>query len=712
MRLLKQLSVVSLLLLGTSHTLFGQGLFSGGDGSKSNPYQIATEQDLRTLADQVDNSNSFVGKYLKQTADITFSEGTPVLPIGGPLTDGFHRDENRCFQGEYDGGMHKIYNLNIYDSEQLIVEGDEAHMAVGLFGALGPQATIKNVVIASGHIYGFASVGAIAGRITEGCTISRCKVGPDVRISCWSSGGGIAGSSLGKNMKITECVNYANVAVYGQGIHKTAGGIIASSPNTTIIGCANFGDIWAKDGFAGGILGYMPHSTQNFIFDYPELRSCMNAGDVSSMGTNSAGLIGVVAYNLTDDNGPIAHQLISNSYSYGQTMASYTRCFGPICAFHTGNRFPLTVEKTFYNKDRYIVKSDGSADAQLGYSLGEAKTHAECTSPEFITTLNDGGVSLFEADRHHINGTMPILKWINETYDPEIDKPNQYRTDRKSSVYKRRAGSFFPPNRTGDFLIYDMSLLMPNIQAKSFGCNIDRGFIDRVLPIKGGGNYTFFMSSSAFRRQLKEDGMYVDERPNKPADHWLITPSFKVEEGTPWFHWVAASEDGKMPSTYALYIVADPEATTPEKFLATEPIYEVEAEQEIQDMKETINDEERIYCVLHAHKVDLSKYVGKEVRLAFRDRSIDQFHLLIGQMKMGQANGVGSVTSNTATDIAVADQTITATHPDSQLALYSLEGIRLVQAQDQLVYRGYPGVYVLVVSDAAGEVERHKVILY
>lgn len=711
MRLLKQLSVVSLLLLGTSYSLFGQGLFSGGDGSKSNPYQIATEQDLRTLADQVDKSNSFAGKYLKQTADITFSEGTPVLPIGGPLIKDFHRDENRCFQGEYDGGMHKIYNLNIYDKQQLEVEGDEAHMAVGFFGALGPRATVKNVVIASGHIYGFASVGAIAGRISDGCTVTRCKVGPDVRISCWSSGGGIVGSSLGKNMKITECVNYANVAVYGQGIHKTAGGIIASSPNTTIIGCANFGDIWAKDGFAGGILGYMPHSTEEFIFDYPELRSCMNAGDVSSMGANSAGLIGVVAYNLTDGNDPIPHRLISNSYNYGQTMASYTRCFGPICAFHTGNRFPLTVDKTFYNKDRYVVKSDGSADAQLGYALGEAKTHAECTSPDFIATLNDGGVSLFEADRHHINGTMPILKWINDTYDPEIDKPNQYRKDRKSSVYKRRAGSFFPPNRTGEFLIYDKSLLIPNIQAKSLGCNIDRGFIDRVLPIKGGGNYTFFMSSSAFRREIKEDGMYAAERPNKPADHWIITPSFKVDAGSPWFHWVAASEDAGMPSSYALYIVADAEATTPEKFLATEPIFQVDAEQEIQNMKETIDDEERFYCVLHAHKVDLSKFVGKEVRLAFRDRSVDQYNLLIGQMKMGQANAVESV-NGTTTNIAVANQTITATHPDSQLSLYSLEGIRLAQAQDQLVYSGYPGVYVLVVSDATGDVERHKVILY
>lgn len=78
---------------------------------------------------------------------------------------------------------------------------------------------------------------------------------------------------------------------------------------------------------------------------------------------------------------------------------------------------------------------------------------------------------------------------------------------------------------------------------------------------------------------------------------------------------------------------------------------------------------------------------------------------------MGQANAVESV-NGTTTNIAVANQTITATHPDSQLTLYSLEGIRLAQDQDQLVYSGYPGVYVLVVSDATGDVERHKVILY
>lgn len=716
MRLLKRLAV-AMLLLSTSQALLAQSLFSGGDGSQSNPYQISTEQDLRTLASLVDNGTNFAGKYLKQTANITFTGDTPMPPIGGPYNNGFSRHESLCFQGEYDGAMHKIYNLNIYDSYQLVAEGEDAHMGVGLFGKLGPNATIKNVVIASGHIYGFSFVGAIAGSLSEGCTIYRCKVGPDVRISCWSNGGGIAGSSTGGNIEIKECANYANIAVYGQGVHKTAGGIIASSAQTKVTGCANFGDVWAKDGFAGGIIGYMPNSTQNFIYAYPEMNSCLNAGDVSSMGANSAGLIGVVGYNLTDEQGnPIACQLISNSYSYGQSMASFSRCFGPIVAYHTAGNFPLTVKKTYYNMDRYIVKSDGSAEAKLGYALGESKTHAECTSAEFLKVLNEGAQSPFEEDKHHINGTMPILKWINDTYDAEIDKPNQYRKDLKSSFYRRRAGSFFDPNRAGDFLIYDMSHFIPNIQAKSLGCNLDRGFVDRVLPIQGGSSYTFFMSTSAFRRELKEDGMYVAKRPDKPADHWIITPSFTVQKENPWFHWVAASEDGKLPSSYEVYIVADAEATTPDKFLANKPLVTVKDEEAIQNMKETINDEERVYCVLKAHQVDLSQYVGKEVRLAFRDCTIDGYNLLIGQLKMAQENGkvnaIDAVTSKTAVALSTSDRTLTATCPSSNLALYNLEGLRLIEAQDQLVYQGELGVYILVVTNASGEVERHKVVLY
>ena len=642
MHYLNKLSIVSLLLLSATFSLFGQDFFSGGDGSKEDPYQIATEADLRTLATEVnDRYNSFAGRYFKQTADITFTSADPIQPIGGPALDGFDRPNEMCFQGTYDGDMHKIYNLNIYDDRQL-VEGEVVHMGVGLFGVLGEGATIKNVVIASGHIYGFAAVGAITGKIKDNCTITRCKVGPDVRVISWANGGGIAGTSLGEGMKIIECVNYANVEVYGVGIHKTAGGIIASSANTTIEGCANFGDIWAKDGFAGGIIGYMPASDDKITYDYPEIRSCMNAGDISSMGPVSGGLIGAVLYNLTGDLGPIPHQLISNSYNYGQTLVTFTATYGPICAFYS-SRFPVTVSKTFYNKDRYVMKQKEGPDAELAFSLGEAKSHAEILSPDFITTLNDGGASDFEADKHKINGTMPILKWINDTYDAEIDKPNQYRTDIPFSKFKERAGSFFNPNRSGDFIIYDMSRQMPNIQAKSLGCNLDKGWVGRVLPIQGGKSYRFFMSTSAFRRYLKEDGMYVDGRPDKPADHWLITPAFTVAGDIPWFHWVGASEDEDALSSYDLYVVEGAEEPMPSKILESKPVYTVDKEAGISPFKETIDGEERYYFTLTAHKVDLSKYIGKEIRLAFRDRSIDQYNLFIGQMKMAQANAITTV---------------------------------------------------------------------
>ena len=710
MHYLNKLSIVSLLLLSVTVSLFGQD-FSGGEGTKEDPYQIATEADLRTLATEVnDRYNSFAGRYFKQTADITFTSADPIQPIGGPALDGFDRPNEMCFQGTYDGDMHKIYNLNIYDDRQL-VEGEVVHMGVGLFGVLGEGATIKNVVIASGHIYGFAAVGAITGKIKDNCTITRCKVGPDVRVISWANGGGIAGTSLGEGMKIIECVNYANVEVYGVGIHKTAGGIIASSANTTIEGCANFGDIWAKDGFAGGIIGYMPASDDKITYDYPEIRSCMNAGDISSMGPVSGGLIGAVLYNLTGDLGPIPHQLISNSYNYGQTLVTFTATYGPICAFYS-SRFPVTVSKTFYNKDRYVMKQKEGPDAELAFSLGEAKSHAEILSPDFITTLNDGGASDFEADKHKINGTMPILKWINDTYDAEIDKPNQYRTDIPFSKFKERAGSFFNPNRSGDFIIYDMSRQMPNIQAKSLGCNLDKGWVGRVLPIQGGKSYRFFMSTSAFRRSLKEDGMYVDGRPDKPADHWLITPAFTVAGDIPWFHWVGASEDEDALSSYDLYVVEGAEEPMPSKILESKPVYTVDKEAGISPFKETIDGEERYYFTLTAHKVDLSKYIGKEIRLAFRDRSIDQYNLFIGQMKMAQANAITTVEGAANCLIEVSEQTLSATRPESLLTLYSISGQQLAQAQDQLIYRGQAGVYILVVSDATGYTERRKVVLY
>ena len=214
--------------------------------------------------------------------------------------------------------------------------------------------------------------------------------------------------------------------------------------------------------------------------------------------------------------------------------------------------------------------------------------------------------------------------------------------------------------------------------------------------------------------------MYEKDYSNKPADHWLITPAFTVTRDVPWFHWVGASEDGGTPSTYELYVVEGADEPMPSDILKTQPIYTVEKEEGTQVLKETITvkekegerEEERVYNTFTAHKVDLSKYNGKKIRLAFRDSSVGKFNLFIGQMKMAQANAITTVDKAANCLIEVSEQTLSATRAESLLTLYSISGQQLAQAQDQLVYRGQSGVYILVVSDATGYPERRKVVLY
>lgn len=702
------------LLIFAAMSLSGQNLFSGGDGSQSNPYQIANEKDLRNLAKEVNNKrNNFKDKYFKQTADITFNFAEPIEPIGGPVSEDFTRPDESCFQGHYDGGMKKIFNLNLYDVTELD-GGEDAHIGVGLFGDLGQGATLKNIVIASGNIYAFSHVGAIVGTLHEKTQISHCKVGPDVRVTAWSDAGGIVGCSIGKDITISQCANYANVNVHGQGQYKSAGGIIASGGNVKIEGCANFGDIWAGGGFAGGIIGYMPLSTPDFQFTYPELKSCINAGDITSIQPASGGLIGAVGYNVVNEDGsPRPHQQISNSYSYGQTWAAYSKTNGPVVAFFFKNT-PITVAKTFYNKDRFrITKELNNADSEIAFSLGEAKSHQEMTSEAFLTTLNGGAPYPFESDKHKFNANMPVLKWLNDSYDPTIDKPNQYRTDVKQSLYERKANIFFRPNREGKFLIYNNDMQQPNVQSKSFGCSTDRVWVDRILSTKGGETYTFFLSSSAFRKKIGEDGMYVKEKIAQTADHWFITPEFEVTGNKAWFHWVAGSEDSDVPGAYEVY-VAEASADKPENYKNLQPIFKTEAEEAVINKEEKdAEGKTRVYYELHPRKVDLSAHIGKKVRIAFRDNSTDKFFLMIGRFATdGEILKNAPICFESKASVSIENQIIVVTTTELQrIEIYNLEGICLAQGMGELLFQAEPAIYLVRTIDASGYGEVRKVIV-
>ena len=242
-----------------------------GTGTSSNPYKIKSAADLRYLADKVNSGTNFSGKYFLQTKDISinttdhnsesFKSGEIWIPIG---------DQGKPFNGSYDGGNKTISGIYITDENEL----DEitSRKALGLFGYIGIDAKILNVVVSNslyditnngiiqylsalvGLVYGGSEVN---GSRTNNAIIKNCHVketimrGHDVCVS------GIGGSSYSKSDGITidKCSNSASI--FG-GDRAMVAGIIVNNYSgygvKQISNCVNAGNIVIPNtAYAAGI---------------------------------------------------------------------------------------------------------------------------------------------------------------------------------------------------------------------------------------------------------------------------------------------------------------------------------------------------------------------------------------------------------------------------------------------------------------------------
>ena len=186
--------------------------YAGGDGSKTNPYEIATAKQLAKLARDVNNGNTpqaFLGKYFKLTADIDLSGGI-WMPIGKYYNYGNGNGDNRLFFGKFDGNGHVIKNMHIQ------WEGTEARSAWGLFSTLQGASstnltTVTNLIIENATVekkQGFKpdgpdyKVGVVAGEIYGNTELSNIIIrGSEIKdndetynINNESKIGGIAGN--------------------------------------------------------------------------------------------------------------------------------------------------------------------------------------------------------------------------------------------------------------------------------------------------------------------------------------------------------------------------------------------------------------------------------------------------------------------------------------------------------------------------------------
>lgn len=300
-----------------------------GVGTAANPYKIQNVNDLKKLAENVNNGEAYANTYFKLTADIDLEkeEWTPIGKSGLP------------FQGTFDGYGYQITNLKISNGGQY----------AGLFGYT-KGAVIKNCNV-TGEINGYNHTGGIVGSANVNTKIRNCSfqgnvegngekrggivghtsIGCDVS-GCFVTGtvtgekfvGGIAGWGAGT---IKNCYALANVTATGV----SAGGIAGYyCSNFTIENCYYSGNVSAK--WAGGIAGYVSES----ISGSTEIKNCVSLAE-SVTGSNANRIAGYndnatltnnYAWSGTTVSGSAASDGADLTYTNGTLSPQFSEIFG------------------------------------------------------------------------------------------------------------------------------------------------------------------------------------------------------------------------------------------------------------------------------------------------------------------------------------------------------------------------------------------------
>ncbi len=221
-------------------------------------YEIHTAQELRALSYMVNvGKKSFSKETVLLCADIDLAH-EEFVPIGGNI--GVEGQTKATFSGTFDGGGHRIYNMDI----------TTGNLYVGLFG-FASSATIQNVGVESGTIIGSDKVGAILGSGRNYTKILNCY--NRATVSSRTAIGGIVGMLASSGCLVQNCYNAGLVSG-----NNTVGGIVgyfaSDTKDALIENCYNRSDV------AGGIVGSV-----NAAVTTAEIRNCYTLDTTALAGT-------------------------------------------------------------------------------------------------------------------------------------------------------------------------------------------------------------------------------------------------------------------------------------------------------------------------------------------------------------------------------------------------------------------------------------------
>lgn len=356
-----------------------QGLSAFGGETQERPLKISDYEDLTALQAAVASGNSYSGKYLSMTGDITMPE-TPWEGIGS---------EDAPFGGIFDGGGFSVDGMIIESSDMT-----PHALFNAVKGTAGSRAVIRNLCISksgtdNSSIHSSDGyVSSVAALVQDYTDIVNCINYADVTADATSGNGskkvgGIISNAYGVSIVIDNCVNYGHVAA----IHESnnvndAGGLIgnarsgSSTERITIKNCRNYGKCEFA-GNSGGILGNLDENT--------DVSRCANYGEIYSY-RNSMRVGGVVG--SVDVGSDIEISECFNTGAFDGLVNS-----GGVVGFIKGKVHVMNC----YNKGEIKLNGNANTGGVVGHVNDAKPTVSYCyNASDFVSkngTTGTGGVA-------------------------------------------------------------------------------------------------------------------------------------------------------------------------------------------------------------------------------------------------------------------------------------------------------------------------------
>ncbi|MDJ1649930.1 MULTISPECIES: hypothetical protein [Gordonibacter] len=416
--------LLSVFLLATPISASAEdGLFAGGTGTETDPYQIANADQLKNLADQVNaGSAQYATAHYALTGNIDLAGSrfsSANTRIG--YADSFRDASNHGFRGTFDGGGFTIKNVKL---DLSTLTSKNGMYTAGLFGAT-QGATIKNLnlqtVTLSGTLSEAPSVdvalGCLVGAAFGSTNIDQCSV------------------MNGMIEELTPAGTTTNTRLYAAGglvgdAYTTGSGANASITNCSVDCTIQTTGTYSSQSYAGGIVGRSRVNSNEGGWLPVQVNSCAFAGSIKADGYNAPVIAGV-------RRGAGTNAATGTNIS---TAVTFNMCFYQAKLSMNDGTMPNSV----YNLTQSDDVSQGFVYDEAGaYRWGDDKlsgSYSAANIADCKATLDPGGVTWRQASK---NG-VPILVLNHVSVGITLDEPlhgRYYLSEGYFGVYEGETGA-------------------------------------------------------------------------------------------------------------------------------------------------------------------------------------------------------------------------------------------------------------------------------